>query len=186
MNIIIKILFFSHIIFCLLGCSNSNENALIPVKEKIENFIRNEKVGNLTLINTENDDSESLYDTHLLYIINNENKKTYKLFSLSRASIENKLISLGNGQFSYEYFTGGNSVNAECYQLIEFTENNVYLVGIYKGFEDIDNDKKKDFYVLVSENENTAAANQKYKKEKLKIINHIFEYPKNFEKPDAF
>lgn len=141
-----------------------------PVREEIKSFF--------TLYITENKNSESLYDSYVLFIKNNKTDTLYKLFTLSKVSINSPLNKIYNNFYSYKYFTGGNDVNAECFQLIQITKTNVSLIGKYKGYDDIDGDGIKDFYILVETNMTKSHADFEYKKTKIEIKDNHFIYPK--------
>ena len=156
----------------------NKKNSIKPMQLKIINPIRIEKIDFFSLIILQNENSESIYNSYILFIQNNQTKNLYKLFTLSHVSIDRKLKKIVNCYYSYEYFAGGNNVNSECFQLIKITKNNVFLIGPYKEYEDIDGDNEKDFYFLVDRNVDKSHVNLKYKKVKIKILDNKFIYPK--------
>ena len=122
-----------------------------------------------------NSESVSRVDTHWFHLM--VGGKKYKLFTISDRFSTKPIIYLKDDLYSMEYYTGGNHVNAECFQLMKINDSGVLLVGKYKGYKDIDNDGEKDFYILKLKSFGESSADNENIETKMGIVSNKFKYP---------
>ena len=118
----------------------------------------------------------------LLYI--KKNNKIYRSILLTEVDLQEKKVHQpAQNYYYFDCYTGGNSLNAEHRKALIIEDNNdFYFAGFFTGYEDIDGDNVKDFYILEETITEGSHANWQYKKAKMIIQNNILTMP-NFKNP---
>jgi hypothetical protein len=113
----------------------------------------------------------------LLYI--KKNNKIYRSIQLTEVGLQEKQIHQPTQNYYYfDCYTGGNSINAEYRKALLIEDNNgFYFAGFFTGYEDIDEDNVKDFFIFKEFHTESAHVDWQYKKAKMILKNNILTMP---------
>lgn len=124
-------------------------------------------------------DGEPYYPGHseLLYL--HYKHKYYKVLVRPETNTRDKINFINNNLFYFAHYTGGNSINAENRKALIAIENDkIYFCGHFSGYEDIDSDGVKDFYIWEISKAGRDHASHEYEKAKMVFENNILAMPK--------
>jgi len=150
-----------------------------PGEIETVNKIEGEVLKTMTLKNdiefifSEADPCGERFLTVVLYI--KKNNKIYRSILMSKVALKEKQIHQPTQNYYYfDCYTGGNSLNAEHRKALIIEDNNdLYFAGFFTGYEDIDEDNVKEFFIFEEVITEGSHADWQYKKAKMILQNNI-------------
>ena len=93
------------------------------------------------------------------------------LFEIFHLIASNNPEHLFGDYYSFHFEDTGNSIYAQGFYLIKVTRDTAFMIAPYSGYEDIDGDGKKEFFVYDLEEMGESHAGNKYNKLEVELRN---------------
>ena len=79
--------------------------------------------------------------------------------------------------YAYKYYTGGNYSRSSGFEIFRMNEDTAFYLGPVVGYDDIDEDGEKEFWLFVFAETGEGAAYNKYEKLKVEFTGDSLIYP---------